>query len=80
MALNQNDAEACRDLSGESLRIGTEVKDVGVVAWSLLVGAIPHWRDGDLAGATEQIASALSLARLMRIDQVELNALDCRLP
>jgi non-specific serine/threonine protein kinase len=76
MALNQNDIDACRALSGESLRIGTEVKDVGVAAWSLLVGAIPRWLDGDLAGATEQIDSALSLARLMRIDQVELNALN----
>jgi predicted ATPase/DNA-binding CsgD family transcriptional regulator len=76
MALDQNDTEACRALSGESLRIGTELKDVEVVGWSLLIGAIPRWLDGDLAGATEQVDSALSLARLMRLDQVELNALD----
>jgi predicted ATPase/DNA-binding CsgD family transcriptional regulator len=76
MALNQNDTDACRALSAESLRIGTELRDVEVVAWSLLVGAIPRWFDGDLAGATEQIESALSLARLMHLDHVELNALD----
>jgi predicted ATPase/DNA-binding CsgD family transcriptional regulator len=76
MATNQNDTDACRALSGESLRIGTEVKDVEVAAWSLLVAAIPRWLDGDLVGATEQIDSALSLARLMHLDHVELNALD----
>jgi len=80
MATNQNDTEACRALSGESLRIGTELKDVEVAAWSLLVAAIPRWMDGDLAGATEQIESALSLARLMRLDHVELNALDALCP
>jgi predicted ATPase/DNA-binding CsgD family transcriptional regulator len=76
MALNQNDTDACHALSGESLRIGTESRDVEVVAWSLLVGAIPRWLDGDLAGASEQIESALSLARLMHLHHVELNALD----
>jgi non-specific serine/threonine protein kinase len=76
MATNQNDTDACRELSGESLRVGTELRDVEVVAWSLLVGAIPRWLDGDLVGATEQIDSALSLARLMRLAQVELHALD----
>ena len=80
MATNQNDTDACRALSGESLRIGTELKDVEVAAWSLLVAAIPRWIDGDLAGATEQIDSALSLARLMRLDHVELNALDALCP
>jgi len=76
MAFDQNDTEACRALSGESLRIGTELKDVEVAASALLVAAIPRWMDGDLAGATEQIGSALTLARLMRLDHVELNALD----
>ncbi len=76
MALNQNDTDACRALSDESLRIGTELKDVEVVGWSLLAGAIPRWLDGDPGGATEQISSVLSLARLMHIDHVELNALN----
>jgi predicted ATPase/DNA-binding CsgD family transcriptional regulator len=76
MAFDQNDTEACRALSGESLRIGTELKDVEVAASALLVAAMPRWMDGDLAGATEQMDSALSLARLMRLDHVELNALD----
>ena len=80
MATNQNDTDACRALSAESLRIGTEVKDVEVTAWSLLVAAIPRWLDGDLAGATEQIDSALSLARLMHLNHVELNALDALCP
>jgi predicted ATPase/DNA-binding CsgD family transcriptional regulator len=76
MALNQNDYDACAALSGESLRIGTDLKDAEIVAWSLLVGAIPRWLAGDLAAATEQIDSTLLLARLMRIDQAELNALN----
>ena len=80
MATNQNDTDTCRALSAESLRIGTEVRDVEVTAWSLLVAAIPRWLDGDLAGATEQIDSALSLARLMHLDHVELNALDALCP
>ena len=80
MAIDQNDTDACRALSAESLRIGTEVKDVEVTAWALLVAAIPRWLDGDLAGAKEQVDSALSLARLMRLDHVELNALDALSP
>jgi predicted ATPase/DNA-binding CsgD family transcriptional regulator len=40
------------------------------------VAAVPRWFDGDLVGATEQIESALSLARLMHLDQVELNTLN----
>ena len=76
MALNQNDTDMCRVLSDESLCIGTEVKDVEVVGWSLLTGAIPRWLDGDSGGATEQIGSVVSLARLMHIDHVELNALN----
>jgi predicted ATPase/DNA-binding CsgD family transcriptional regulator len=80
MAFDQNDTEACRALSAESLRIGTELKDVEVTAWALLVAAIPLWVDGNLADATEQVDSALSLARLMRLDHVELNALDALCP
>jgi predicted ATPase/DNA-binding CsgD family transcriptional regulator len=76
MAFNQNDADACRALSAESLRLGTELKDVEVTTWSLLVGAMPRWLDEDLVSANEQIALALSLARLMHLDHVELNALD----
>ena len=76
MALNQNDHDACAALSEESLRIATETKDAEVVAWSLLVGAIPRWLDGDLAEAARGINSALALARLMHLGQVELNALN----
>jgi non-specific serine/threonine protein kinase len=75
MAASQNDYEACAELSGESLRIGTEARDVEVVAWSLILGAVPRWIEGDIAGAAERVESALSLAGLMRVEQAELNAL-----
>jgi predicted ATPase len=35
MAISQNDYDACAELAQESLRIGTEVKDVEAVGWSL---------------------------------------------
>jgi DNA-binding CsgD family transcriptional regulator len=76
MALCQNDYDACAALSEESLRIGTEVRDVEVVAWSLILGAVPRWMAGDTAGAAERVESALSLARLMRVEQAELDALN----
>ena len=77
MATSQNDYDACAVLSDESLRIGTEVKDVEVVAWSLLLGAMPRWVvEADLAGAAQQLESALSLARLMRVERAELDILE----
>jgi predicted ATPase/DNA-binding CsgD family transcriptional regulator len=75
MAASQNDYDACTALSDESLRIGTEVKDVEVVAWSLILGAMPLWMEGATAGATERVASALTLARLMRLERAELDAM-----
>jgi predicted ATPase/DNA-binding CsgD family transcriptional regulator len=74
MAASQNDYHASAELTGEALRIGTEVKDVEAVAWSLLEGAIPRWVAGDITGATERVESALSLARLMHVEQAELDA------
>ncbi|HEX8859292.1 MAG TPA: LuxR C-terminal-related transcriptional regulator [Actinomycetes bacterium] len=76
MAASQNDYDACAALSGESLRIGTDVRDVEVVAWSLIEGAVPRWIEGDLAGAADRFASALWLARLMQVEQAELNAMN----
>ena len=76
MAASQNDYAAGAALSAESLRIGTEVKDVEVVAWSLLRGSMSRWADGDLAGSIRQLESALSLARLMRVDRAELDILN----
>ena len=76
MALSQNDYGASAALSEESLRIGTETRDVEVVGWSLTLGAIPLWVKGEIAAAAERLESALSLARLMRVKQVELNALN----
>jgi predicted ATPase/DNA-binding CsgD family transcriptional regulator len=73
---SQNDYPAMLALSAESLGIGTELKDVEVVAWSLVLGAVPRWVDGDLAGAAEYVESALSLATLMHVEQVELDALN----
>ena len=74
MAASQNDYDACAALSEESLRIGTAARDVEVVGWALTVLAVPRLRDGDLASAKERVEAALSLARLMRLDQVELTA------
>jgi DNA-binding CsgD family transcriptional regulator len=76
MASSQDDWDACAALSEESLRIGTEVRDVEVVAWSLLQATMPVWVGGDLPAATRQFESALSLARLMRVEQAELNLLN----
>ena len=76
MAISQNDYDACAALSAESLRIGTEVRDVEVVTWSLIMGAIPHWVRGDTAGAAERVESAVSLARLMRIQPVDLDVMN----
>jgi predicted ATPase/DNA-binding CsgD family transcriptional regulator len=76
MAASQNDYAACAPLSDESLRIGTEVKDVEVVAWSLVMAAMARWAGGDLAGALQQLESALSLAQLMRVEQAELDILN----
>ena len=76
MAASQNDYDAGAALSAESLRIGTEVKDVEVVAWSLLRGSISRWADGDLAGSIQQLEAALSLARLMRLERAELDILN----
>ena len=47
MALCQNDYDACAALSGESLRIGTEAKDVEAVAGALTLAAMPCWMAGD---------------------------------
>jgi DNA-binding CsgD family transcriptional regulator len=76
MALCQNDYVACATLSEESLRIGAEAKDVEAVGWALMVRAVAYWAEGDTAAAAERAESALSLARVMRARQVELNALD----
>jgi predicted ATPase/DNA-binding CsgD family transcriptional regulator len=76
MASSQNDYDACAALSDESLRIGTEVKDVEVVAWSLVHASMARWVEGDLAGSARQLESALSLARLMRVEQAELAILN----
>jgi predicted ATPase/DNA-binding CsgD family transcriptional regulator len=75
MANSQNDYEACAALSEEGLSVGTETKNVEVVAWALIEGALPRWIEGDIAGAAERVESALSLARLMRVEQPELLAL-----
>src|SRR5262249_48734592 len=74
MAHRENDYSACAALCHASLQIGTELRDVEVVAWSLLVGAIPLWAEGDLTGATQRLESALTLAELMQVEHVELDA------
>jgi predicted ATPase/DNA-binding CsgD family transcriptional regulator len=74
MAHRENDYAACAALCDASRQLGTEQKDVEVVAWSLLVGAIPLWADGDLTGAKQRLESALTLAELMHAEHVELDA------
>jgi predicted ATPase/DNA-binding CsgD family transcriptional regulator len=74
MAMSVNDYQACAALGEESLRIATAAKDVEVVGWALTMLAVPRFSDGDRVGAQEQVELALSLARLMRLDQVETTA------
>jgi non-specific serine/threonine protein kinase len=74
MAHRENDYRACAALCDASRQIGTELRDVELVAWSLLVGAIPLWADGDLAGARQRLESALMLAEAMQVEHVELDA------
>jgi predicted ATPase/DNA-binding CsgD family transcriptional regulator len=74
MAMSANDYQACAALSEESLRIATAAKDVEVVGWALTMLAVPRFSDGDRVAAQEQVELALSLARLMRLDQVETTA------
>jgi ATP/maltotriose-dependent transcriptional regulator MalT len=76
VATNQNDYDGCAALSEESFRIATEVRDVEVTAWSLLLRAMPLWDAGDPAAAAELAESALSLARMMHVERVELDAMD----
>jgi predicted ATPase/DNA-binding CsgD family transcriptional regulator len=80
MAMSANDYDACAALAEESLRIGTAARDVEVVGWALNVLAVPRLRDGDLAGAKEYVESALTLARLMRLDDVEMVGLNTICP
>jgi len=74
MAHRENDYAACAELCDASLQIAIGLKDVEVVAWSLLVGAIPPWAAGDLAMATQRLERALTLAELMQVTHVELDA------
>ena len=74
MASSQSDYEACAAFGEESLRIGTAARDVEVVCCALVVSAVPRLRGGDFAGAMEHVELALSIARLMRLDQAELIA------
>src|SRR5215472_7926522 len=74
MAHRENDYGACAALCDASVQIGTELRDVELAAWSLLVGAIPLWADGDLPGARQRLESALMLAEAMQVEHVELDA------
>jgi predicted ATPase/DNA-binding CsgD family transcriptional regulator len=76
MATSQNDYEASCALALESLRIGTLLKDAEVVGWSLIYVTIARWFAGDLAEAARLNQSALSLARVMQLPQLELAALN----
>jgi predicted ATPase/DNA-binding CsgD family transcriptional regulator len=76
MATSQNDYEASHPLALESLRIGTLLKDAEVVGWSLIYVTIARWFAGDVAEAASLNQSALSLARVMQLPQLELAALN----
>jgi non-specific serine/threonine protein kinase len=80
MAASQNDYDACAALSEESQRIGTAARDVEVVAWALIMSSMPRLRAGDLVGAKERVESALTLARLMGLDHVEMAGLSTLSP
>ena len=75
LAIAQNDAEAAAALSDESLRIGTLLRDVNIVGWSLVYRTLAHWFAGNPPEATG-LNQVLSLARLMQLPQLELAALD----
>jgi non-specific serine/threonine protein kinase len=76
MATSQNDHEAASELSEQSLRLGTLLKDAEIVGWSLIYVTIARWFTGDMAEATRLNQSALSLARVMQLPQLELAALN----
>lgn len=76
MAGSQNDYDGCVALTDESLRVGTIARDVEVVGWSLIESAVPRWRQGDIETSADRFTSALSLAKLMHVEQVELVALN----
>jgi DNA-binding CsgD family transcriptional regulator len=75
LAIAQNDPEAAAALSEESLRIGTLLHDPSIVGWSLMYRTLAHWFAGNPPEATG-LNQVLSLARLMRLPQLELAALD----
>ena len=76
LAISQNDYAAAAELAAESLRIGTLRKDVDAVGWSRIYLAISRWFAGNLAEAITHTQSALSLATVMDLPQVELGALN----
>jgi predicted ATPase/DNA-binding CsgD family transcriptional regulator len=76
LAISQNDHHAAAELAAESLRIGMLRKDVDSVGWSRVYLAISRWFAGDLAEAITHTESALSLATVMDLPQVELGALN----
>src|SRR5215472_2077780 len=73
MAMAANDYDASAEFGEESLRIGTATRDAEVVGWALSVSAMPRLRAGDLADAKERVESALTLARLMGLDHLEMS-------
>jgi predicted ATPase/DNA-binding CsgD family transcriptional regulator len=76
VASAQNDAEATSALNLESLRIALLLKDAEVVGWSTTWLAIGTWLAGDLAEAARLTESALALAKMMQLSQLELGAMN----
>jgi non-specific serine/threonine protein kinase len=76
MAATQNDHEACGALCQESLRIGTLLKDAEVIGWSTTYLGIARWFAGDLAEAARLTESALALAKMTQLPQLELGAVN----
>ena len=76
MAATQNDHEACAALCQESLRTGTLLKDAEVIGWSTTYLGIARWFTGDLAEAVRLTESAIALAGLMQLAQLELGAMN----
>jgi DNA-binding CsgD family transcriptional regulator len=76
MAGIQNEYQSASALTSESLRIGTLLKDVDVVGWSTTYLAIARWTAGDLAEAAKLTESALALAKVMHLPQLELGAMN----
>jgi non-specific serine/threonine protein kinase len=75
MANSQNDVEALRFLSRESLRIAMALDDTAPKAWSLAWLGISLAGMGEISEAVAAAETALSVARALQVEPAELLAI-----